>query len=63
MRGRTVGRHTDPARASDLRQAKVQNFRVATLGHKNIRRLDVAMHDPLRVSCIQRVRHFDPDLE
>ncbi len=33
------------------------------LGDKNIRGLDVAMHDPFRVRCVQSVRYFDPDLE
>ncbi len=38
-----------------FRQTKIQNFRVTPLGHKNIRRLDVAVNDPSRVRRVQRI--------
>jgi hypothetical protein len=33
---------------------------VAAVGHENVCRLDVTMHDALGVSRIQGIRHFDP---
>ena len=36
---------------------------MAAGGHKNIRRFDIPVHDALHVSGIQRVRHFDADLQ
>ena len=45
--------------ASNFCQPKVKNFGVSAIGHKNIRRLDVAMHDALGVRRIERVGHLD----
>ena len=45
---------TDPA-AADFRQPEIENLGVPALGHKNIRGLDVAMDDALRVRRIERV--------
>ena len=38
-----------------LRQTEIQNLRLSTFDEKNIRRLDVAVHDSLRVSRIEPV--------
>ncbi len=43
----------------DLGQAEIQNLRVAAFGHKNIRRLNVAMDDPLGVCRVERIGNFD----
>ena len=42
----------------DFRQPKVKNLGPA-LSHKNVRRLDVAMHDPIGVGGIKGVGDFD----
>ena len=55
-RSRVDGVHL---RGRHLRQPEVQNLGVPALGHENIRRLDVAMNDPLGVRRIQRVCNFD----
>ena len=52
-----VARRT--ARQTDLRQSKVQNLGVATLGDENVRRLDVAVDDAFCVGCVKRVRNLD----
>ena len=42
-------------RLQHLRQAEIQNLRMSALGDEDIRRLDVAVDDPRRVSCVKRV--------
>ena len=37
-----------------LRQAEVQNFDLTSLGHDDIRGLDIAMYDPMRMCLSQR---------
>ena len=46
-----------------LREAEIENLRVPPLGHKDIRRLDVAMHDAFGVRDIHRVGNFDSQIE
>src|ERR1700728_2389481 len=48
---------------SQLRQAKIQNFRLAALDQKNIRGLDVAVDDALRVRRIQTVCDLNAGFE
>ncbi len=43
----------------DLGQAEIQDLRVLALGHKNIRRLNVAMDDSLGVGRVERVGDLD----
>ena len=43
----------------NFRQPKIQNLRVPALGHKNIRRLDVAMHNSFGVRRIQRIGNLN----
>ena len=43
-----------------LRQTEVQNFDVAALGHKDVRRLDIAVNDSLAVGSAERVCNLDP---
>ncbi len=57
--GHRVRRAGRALRRAHFSQPKVQNLRVTARGVKNIRRLDVAMHDALRVRRIQGVSHFD----
>jgi hypothetical protein len=45
-------------RLSNLGQPKIQNLRVTALGYKQVRRLDVAMHNAFGMRRIERVRHF-----
>jgi hypothetical protein len=49
--------------ARDLREAEIENFRVPTLGDKDVGGFDVTMHDTFCVSGIQSIRDFDSDLE
>ena len=46
-----------------LGQPKVENLGGSARGHKNVRRLDVAMHDALGVRGIQRFGHVNADRE
>ena len=39
----------------ELRQAEIQNLRLAASGDNNVRRLDVTVNDPLLVSRIERI--------
>src|ERR1700733_5831289 len=48
---------------SQLRQAEIQNLRLPALDEKNIRRLDVAVNDSLRMRRVEPVRDLYPDLE
>jgi hypothetical protein len=50
-------------RRTHLGQTEIQNLRVPLLGHKNIRRLDVPMDDALSVRRIQRLRHFNRQIQ
>ena len=38
---------------SDLRQSEIQNLGVSALGHKDVRRLDVAVDDAFCVGCVE----------
>ncbi len=42
----------------DLRQSKIEDLAVAPLGDEDVGRLDVTMHDPLRVRRIESVGDF-----
>ena len=42
-----------------LRQTKIQNLGVSAFGDKNVRRLDVAMHDPPGMRRVQRIGNLD----
>src|ERR1700735_2451160 len=46
-----------------FRQTKIQNLRLPALHQKNIRWLDVAVHDSLRVGRIEAVGDLDADLQ
>ena len=48
---------------SQFRQPKVQNLRLATLGHENVRWLDVPMDYALRVGSVQRVGNLDRQVQ
>ena len=47
----------------NLGQSEIKNLRVPALGDENIRRLDIAVHDPLRMSGIESVGNFDGQRE
>ena len=47
---------------SQLRQPKIQNLCVLALGHKDIRRLDIAVNDPLGVRGIQCISDLNRQL-
>ncbi len=47
----------------ELRQAEIEDFRVSTLSDKNVRWLNVAMHNALAVGCIQRVCDLYRDVQ
>jgi hypothetical protein len=40
------------SRSRDLRQSKVENFCTIALGYEDVRRLDVAVDDPLGVGGV-----------
>ena len=44
-------------------QPKIQNLRLAAVGHKNIRGLDVAVDDSLRVRGVERVGNLNGKIE
>ena len=45
----------------DLRQSEVEDLRVPPLGHENIRRLNVAMDNALRVRRVEGIGDFDAE--
>src|SRR4029077_7747851 len=45
----------------DFCQAKIQDLGMTALGRKNICRLNIAMHDPLRVRRIERIGNLDAE--
>ena len=47
----------------EFRQSEIQNLGGAAFGHKNVPRLDVAVHDSFFVCRIQRVRQLDADFD
>lgn len=47
------------ASRQQLGQSKIQHFDGSRFRHKNIRRLDVSMHDPLFVGRIERIRELN----
>jgi hypothetical protein len=49
--------------SGNLREAKIQNFRVVALCHKDIRGFDVPMNDAFRMRGIESVRNFDGHVE
>src|ERR1700722_20717148 len=57
----SVGSHRVSSRAGireHFRQAEIENFGVATLGDKNVCRLDVAMNDPFCMRGFQSVGYL-----
>jgi hypothetical protein len=48
---------------SHFGQPKVENLGCPARGHKDVRRLDVAVHDALGVRCIQCLGYIDCDRE
>ena len=52
-----------PSDRSHFCQAKVEDLGVAAVGHENVRRLDVAVHDSLGVGGIQRVGDFNGEVD
>src|SRR5882762_6528596 len=52
-----------PDSECQLRQTKIQNFRLSPLHEKYIRRLDVAVHDSFRVRRVEPVSDLNTDLQ
>jgi hypothetical protein len=46
-----------------LRQAEVQDFRLASNGEEDVRRLDVTMGDPFGVGRVQRIGNLNGQLQ
>ena len=46
-------------RGREFGQAEIQDLGVAALGDENVRGLDIAVHDVLRVGGIERIRDLD----
>ena len=47
----------------DFRQPKIENLRLTSIRHEDVRGLDVPVDDSLRVCRIQRVRDLDAQIE
>ncbi len=50
-------------RRHHLRQSKIENLRVPTLGYEQIRRLDVAMNNSFSMGRIETVGNFDREIK
>ena len=50
-------------RPLDLRETEVQDLRLPARRHEDVGGLQVAVHDPLRVRRLERVRDLDPELQ
>src|ERR1700730_16423204 len=46
---------------TDLRQSEVEHLGVSTLGHKDVRRLDVPVDYSFCMCCVQRVGNLDSE--
>ena len=62
-RGRLMQVRSEPRTRSQLRHAEVQNLGVASFDHEDVRGLDVAMDDALRMRRVQRVSNLNRQLE
>ena len=49
--------------ADILRQSEIENFGVPALGDENIRRLDIAVNDAALVGGLERVGHFERNIQ
>jgi len=61
--GFDTGCRRGAASGSEFGQTEIQNFGVAALGDKDVRGLDVAVNDALRVSGVKSVGDFDANIE
>src|SRR4029077_707285 len=61
-RGRNVGQSGGNTRGSNLREAKIENLRVTTLGDEDVGGFYVAMDDAFPVSGVEGVRDLDGHL-
>ena len=48
---------------AELRKAKVEDLCLASIGDKDVRGLDVPMHDALRVRGVERVSNLNAQLQ
>src|SRR5713101_7688355 len=48
---------------SDLGQSKIENLRVSTFGDENVRRLDIALNDSVRMRRVERISQLNGDSE
>ena len=62
-RGERIRATGDPNRRFYLRQSEIQNFGVPTLSHEEVGRLDVAMHNALRMRGVERVGNLDRQVQ
>jgi hypothetical protein len=62
-KGRRASAAARAFRRRNFRETEIEDFCVASLGHENICRLDVAVHDALRVRRVERIGNLDPDVE
>jgi len=62
LRTFNLSRRSAPRRFH-LREAEVQDLRLPSVGHEDVRGLDVAVDNPLCVGRIERVGELDPQVQ
>src|SRR5262245_9663132 len=60
---RRHSRRSESLLGTDFCQTKVQNLGLASMSHEDVRRLDVAVDDVRAMCRIERIGHFDAQID